>query len=166
MVDEEFTDFVRARGAALRRTAFFLTGDWQEAEDVTQTSLARLYVAWGRVESSGADAYARRIVVRSVVDARRRFWRRERPAEVLPDTATVPDDPTEDRLDLVRALAMLAPRQRALLVLRYWDDLPVTQVAEVLSMSPGTVKSGTARALESLRRVLGADAVSVGRDVS
>ena len=161
--DEEFTAFVAARGPALRRTAYLMTGDWHEAEDITQTALAKLYVVWKKVEVEGAEAYTRRIIARVFIDSRRRLWHRERPTEELPETAAAGGF-TEDRLDLKRALATLPASQRAVLVLRFWEDQSVEQVADSLSMSTGTVKSQTSRALDKLRVLMGADAVLVGSE--
>lgn len=161
--DDEFTEFVAARGSALRRTAFLMTGDWHAAEDLTQTALARLYVAWPRVRLDGADAYARRILARSLIDARRRFWHRERPAAELMD-GPGPDDGIEDRVDLGRAMATLPTDQRVVLVLRFWEDMAVEDVARVLDVSSGTVKSRTSRALDALRS-LTADAAIPSREV-
>lgn len=158
-MDEEFTAFVVARGPALRRMAFLMTGDWHRAEDVTQSALARLYAVWPKVDLLGAEDYARRIVVRTVVDSRRRFWSRERPSATLPDLGG-PEDQADSRVDLLRALALLPAEQRAILVLRFWEDLSVNQVAGVLALSAGTVKSRTARALARLRSVLGVDTVT------
>jgi RNA polymerase sigma-70 factor (sigma-E family) len=148
--DDEFTQFVAARGSALRRS--------HAAEDVTQTALARLYVAWPRVHLDGADAYARMILTRSLIDARHRFWHRERPTAQLPDGPR-PDDMVETRVDLGRALASLPTTQRVVVVLRFWEDMPVEDVARLLGVSVGTVKSRTSRALEALRSLTGTDAV-------
>jgi RNA polymerase sigma-70 factor (sigma-E family) len=161
--DEDFTAFVVARGAALRRTAYLMTGDWHEAEDLTQIALAKLYLAWPRVRSDGAEAYARRIVARTFIDARRRFWRRERPTDDLPD-GPAPEDRVEERLDLAQALAQLSPSHRAVLILRFWEDMSLEQVADALSLSTGTVKSQTSRALTRVRTLMGADVVLVGME--
>lgn len=159
--DEEFTAFVAGAGSRLRRTAFLMTGSWHEAEDVTQSALARLYVAWPRVRVESAEAYARTVLVRTLVDARRRFWRRERPTGELPEVIAAPAD-SEDRLDLAHALAALPIAQRAVIVLRFWEDWSVEQVAVALAISPGTVKSRTSRALEALRVGMHVDAVVTG----
>ena len=162
--DDEFTRFVAVRGSALRRTAYLMTGDWHDAEDLAQTALTRLYVAWPRVRLEGADAFARTILARSLVDSRRRFWRRESPTSDLPE---IPDaeDHAEDRVDLERALAMLPVSHRVVLVLRFWEDMTVEQVAGALSISAGTVKSRTSRALESLRATMGPDVVRIGEEL-
>jgi RNA polymerase sigma-70 factor (sigma-E family) len=148
---DEFTRFVIDRSGALRRTAFLLCGDWHGAEDILQTALAKLYVAWPRVRRADAvDAYTRKVVVRTFLDERRRFWRREVPTEAIPDAAGVTDQP-EDRLTILSALAQVPPRQRAVLILRFWEDLSVEQAAHALGCSAGTVKSQTARGLDTLR---------------
>jgi len=162
--DEEFTQFVVARGPALRRTAYLMTGHWADAEDLTQTAFSRLYLAWPRVRVDGAEGYARMILARSLVDARRRFWHRERPTSALPEQPG-PTDLAEDRLDLRRALALLPTSQRVVLVLRFWDDLTVQEVADVLRLSPGTVKSRTSRGLNAMRSVMGPDAVLIHEEV-
>lgn len=154
--DDDFAAFVSARGAALRRSAFLMTGNWHDAEDLVQTALAKLYVAWPRVRVDGAEAYTRTIVARTHVDSRRRFWHREQPSDVLPDHEDAPPD-IDDEIDLARVLASLPADQRAVLVLRYWDDLSVEQTAQALRISHGTVKSRTSRALDSMRLILGTE---------
>lgn len=163
--DEEFTAFVSAAGSRLRRTAFLMTGNWHEAEDLTQSALARLYVAWPRVRVEGAEAYARTVLVRTLVDARRRFWKRERPTGDVPEVV-VPATSPEDRLDLAQALDLLPVGQRAVLVLRFWEDWSVEEVARVLAVSTGTVKSRTSRGLEGLRLAMHVDAVLTGEGQS
>jgi RNA polymerase sigma-70 factor (sigma-E family) len=148
---DDFTGYVVGRSAALRRTAFLLCGDWHRAEDIVQTALTKLYVAWPRVRRADAvDAYARTTVVRTFLDERRRFWRREVPTETLPDTA-LPNDQPEERIAVLNALAHVPPRQRAVLILRFWEDLSVEQAAHILGCSQGTVKSQTSRGLSTLR---------------
>lgn len=153
--EEAFRAFAWAQRAMLRRTAYLLCGDWHQADDLVQTTLVKLYVAWRRVHrSAGADAnphaYTRRILTRCYLDERRRPWRREHPADELADRAA-PAVPAEDLLDLRAALDLLPPRQRATIVLRFWADASVAETAEALSCSEGTVKSQTARALATLR---------------
>jgi RNA polymerase sigma-70 factor (sigma-E family) len=162
--DEEFTQFVVARGPSLRRTAYLMTGQWADAEDLTQTALSRLYLAWPRVRLEGAEGYARTILARALVDARSRFWHRERPTADLPESAGLADL-AEERVDLGRALALLPTSQRVVLVLRFWDDLTVQEVSEVLQVSPGTVKSRTSRALDTMRSVMGPDVVLTNGEV-
>ncbi|WP_434742776.1 SigE family RNA polymerase sigma factor [Micromonospora sp. SH-82] len=156
-LEEEFREFVAARSAALLRTAYLLAGDWATAEDLLQTALTKTYLAWRRL--GGIDAvepYARRVMVNTSTSWWRRRWHGERPTDVLPESAAV--DEMERRLDrdlLWQHLRMLPNRQRAVLVLRYYEDLSESQTATLLGISTGTVKSQTARALATLRRRLG-----------
>jgi RNA polymerase sigma-70 factor (sigma-E family) len=151
----DFEAFVSARAAALRRTAFLLCGDWHEAEDVVQTALTKLYLAWHRVEKrDGIDAYARQIVVRCLLDQRRRGWRRESPVGALPDRPVREADGSDDRETLLAALATVPLQQRTVLVLRYWEDLSIAESARILRISEGAVKSATSRGLDNLRRSL------------
>nr|WP_233149730.1 SigE family RNA polymerase sigma factor [Kineosporia sp. A_224] len=163
-VTPSFREFATARRAALRRTAYLMCGDWHLADDVVQDALARLYADWPRLAGRGpVEAYARKVVVNGVLAHRRRPWRREVAAPALPD---VPDPRSGDgapagaddgtRDVLLRALAGLGASQRAVVVLRYWDDLPVDEVARVLGCSTGNVKSQAARGLAHLRDALGA----------
>jgi RNA polymerase sigma-70 factor (sigma-E family) len=153
--DEEFSEYVRARRPKLVATAYLLCGDRHAAEDLVQTSLAKLYVAWPRVRRSRSeDAYARRILVNASIDAHRRPWRRERSTAELPDRQVPPSFDPADRDELVRALATLAPGQRRVIVLRYWLGLTVEEAAADLRVTAGTVKSQTAKALRHLRNRL------------
>ncbi|WHT19234.1 SigE family RNA polymerase sigma factor [Crossiella sp. CA-258035] len=150
----EFVEFVRARGPALRRTAFLLCGDWHRAEDLVQSTLIKLYKAWRRLEAHGAiEPYARQVLVRTAIDESRRFWRREKATAELPDLPT-PETGAEVAVDVRRALAALPKRQRAVVVLRFWEDLPVQEVARLLGCSEGTVKSQSAKGLAALRKSL------------
>jgi RNA polymerase sigma-70 factor (sigma-E family) len=152
--DQEFSDFVVARRSRLVGAAYLLCGDRHAAEDLVQTALAKLYAAWPRIHTSGAeDAYVRKIMVRTNIDASRRMWRRELISDELPDQL-VPGPDLDGRDELISALAELGPRQRRVVVLRFFLDLSVDEVAADLSVSPGTVKSQTARALDHLRRRL------------
>ena len=159
-VEEEFREFVVARSAALLRTAYLLAGDWASAEDLLQTALTKTYLAWKRLGGIGAvEPYARRVLVNTATSWWRRRWHGERPTEVLPERA-VPDD-LDARLErdvLWRHIRALPARQRAVLVLRYYEDLSEAQTAELLGVSVGTVKSQCARALATLRRRLEATA--------
>jgi len=151
--DAEFLEFASAFGPQLRRTAYLLCGDWDRAADVTQETLIRLYVAWPRLDrDAGLRTYARRTVASVVVDMSRRRSSTEAPG-ATPVDRPVPDqaDVVDDRLLLVQALADLPPRQRACVVLRYYADLDVVDVAAALGCRPGTVKSQTARGLDALR---------------
>jgi RNA polymerase sigma-70 factor (sigma-E family) len=150
----EFEAFVSARAAALRRTAYLLCGDWHQAEDIVQIGLTKLYLAWRRVEKrDGLDAYARQIVVRCALDERRRGWRRERPTDAVPELP-VRDAGSDDRETLLAALATVPQQQRAVLVLRYWEDVSIAETARILGITEGAVKSASSRGLENLRRSL------------
>ena len=153
--DEDFTGYVQARLAWLRRVAYLLCQDWQQADDLVQTAITSLYVHWRRASAmEHTDGYARTILVRAFLSERRGGWaRRVTLAGALPDVPSVGPD-LNDALDVRAALASLPPRQRATLVLRFYCDLNVDQAARVLGCSAGTVKSQTARALASLRRAL------------
>ncbi len=159
-LEEQFREFVAARSAALLRTAYLLTGDWATAEDLLQTALTKTYLAWKRLGGIEAvEPYARRVMVNTSTSWWRRRWHGERPTEVLPERAGV--DEIEQQLDrdlLWRHLRELPNRQRAVLVLRYYEDMSEAQTAAMLDISPGTVKSQTSRALATLRRRLGANA--------
>lgn len=149
-----FRDFVVARQRALLRTAWLLTGDWQLAEDLVQTALAKTWPHWDRVSYDGnPEAYVRRVLVTTYATWWRRRWRNEIPTSELPELAASADAYT--MADLRDALARLLPtlprRQRAVLVLRYYDDLSEAQTAELLGCSVGTVKSQAWKALSRLR---------------
>jgi RNA polymerase sigma-70 factor (sigma-E family) len=145
-----FSEFVAARGDALWRSAWLLTGDHQLAEDLVQTALAKSWRHWRRVGPDGFEAYVRRVLYTTYVSWWRRKWRGERPTERLPETGEAGPD-TDVRHDLVTALATLPRGQRAVVVLRYFEDLTVRQTADALGVSEGTVKSQAARALDTLR---------------
>jgi RNA polymerase sigma-70 factor (sigma-E family) len=147
-----FDDFVAARGQALQRTAYLLTGDWGLAEDLLQTALSRVYPRWSRIQLDDPEGYVRKALVNTWSSWWRRKWRGETPTEQLPD-AEAPDAYGEaDRRDAVRvALRRLPPKQRAVVVLRFHEDMTEAQVAAVLGISVGTVKSQAARALAKLR---------------
>ena len=154
--DREFAEFAQTRSTALRRTAFLLCGDWQRAEDLVQTALVKLYVSWHRVNRDGnVDAYVRTILARTAIDEfRRANRRREHLVDDPPDLPTHQADP-ENAVDVQRVLNRLPSGQRAVIVLRYWEDLSVTETASTLRVSEGTVKSQTAKALARMRTLLG-----------
>ncbi len=160
--DEQFTELVHAVWPSLYRTAYLMLGDAAEAEDLVQTALAKTYASWGRVRDiDAAPGYARTTLVNTASSwFRRRSWRNERPTEVLPDGAAPAGPDETDRPTLVAALAQLPPRQRAVVVLRYYDDLDVNATAAALGCSTGTVKSQTSDALAKLRTLLGDAVVS------
>lgn len=148
----EFEQFVDAHGRELRRTAFLMCGDWHRAEDATQDALAKLYVAWTRLERSGGlRSYAHRAVTTAVLDQGRRPWRREIVGAASPEEHSDPSAGADRRLAVVRVLQELPRRRRQCVVLRYFADLSVEDTAVHLGISQGTVKSQTARALEQVR---------------
>jgi RNA polymerase sigma-70 factor (sigma-E family) len=163
--DEAFTAFVRDRGSALSRTAFFLTGDRHLAEDLVQTALAQTYVHWDRIrDHAQVEAYARRVLV----NANAAWWRRrsatETPVEAAPDVAL--PDPTAavaERAPLVAALRRLPARQRAAVVLRYYEDLSEAETAAAMGCSLGSVKRHTSRGVERLRSLLAGEPESLPR---
>jgi RNA polymerase sigma-70 factor (sigma-E family) len=157
--EESFRAFAVEHAARLRRSAYLFCGDWHLAEDLMQTALIKIYRSWSRVQKEDSLVnYGRTVLLRTWLDEKRRPWRRSEQSEAaVPerrDEARGPDDSPE-RLwarDLVhQGLLRLPPRQRAVLVLRYFDDLSVAETAEVMGCSQGTVKSQTARGLEALR---------------
>jgi RNA polymerase sigma-70 factor (sigma-E family) len=152
---EEFAEFAAAALARLRRTAFLLCGDWHTAEDLVQATLTKLFVSWGRISRrEELYGYATRTLLNTYLADRRL----KRAGEVL--TAELPEHLAEEhtpelRIMVLEALAALPPRARAVVVLRYWADMSVEQVATLLGCSKGTVKSQSARALDKLRPLLG-----------
>jgi RNA polymerase sigma-70 factor (sigma-E family) len=159
-LDERFAAFVREHGERHLRVAVLLTGDWHAAEDLVQTSLVKLYRAWPRLDTSvGPDGYLRRIIVNTHRSWWRARWRRETPAAAMPETAYGEDIADRQALGaLVRqALAGLPRQQRAVLVLRYCEDLPEAAVAELLGCSAGSVKTHAHRGLRALREQLGGE---------
>jgi RNA polymerase sigma-70 factor (sigma-E family) len=152
--EAQFQEFVRARWSHLVRTAYLLTGDTHHAEDLTQTALAKAYRSWRRVaRADSPEAYVRRMLVSCNSDR----FRKRRVAEAL--TAAPPDVAGRDegyagvdeRGALIGALAQLPPKQRAVVVMRYWEDLSESEVADVLGCSVGTVKSQASKGLAKLR---------------
>ena len=166
--DEEFDGFMRGRWPAMVRLAYALTGDAGHAEDLAQAAFARAYASWGRVRRAGnPDAYVRRIVIN---EHRSRFRKHRVTEELrsdLTDTAGAASQPgPEGRSELLDALTRLGPRQRAVVVLRYWLDLSEAETAAALGCSVGTVKSQASRALATLRKTTGVpeqDIVEGGR---
>lgn len=151
---DEFARFVEARGRALQRTAWLLTGDWGLAEDLVQTALARSWPRWDRItRRDDPEIYVRRVMVNTWLTWRRRRWRGESASDDLPDTAAPGDVAAEVAMrDLCRdLLSKLTERQRSVLVLRIFDDLTEVQVAQVLGCAVGTVKSTMSQALAKLR---------------
>ena len=158
-----FDEFVRLRSTGLLRVAFLLTGDRHTAEDLLQEVLEQIYVRWRSVEGH-AEAYARRALVNRATNRWRR--RRRRPEAPLGHHDVAQPDHSEGvvaRDAVLAALRELPPRQRAAVVLRFLDDLPVAEVAAALDCSEGVVKSNTARGLERLRAVLGPAVLTTDR---
>jgi RNA polymerase sigma-70 factor (sigma-E family) len=152
---EEFAEFAEAMFPRLRRTAFLLCGDWHTAEDLAQTALVKVFVSWRRISRhDAAQAYARRTLVNTYLAHKRLKRSGELLAEWWPEPA-VQAPALEQRMVVLDALAALPPRSRAVVVLRYWEDLSVEQVADMLGCSTGNVKGLSARSLDKLRAVLG-----------
>jgi RNA polymerase sigma-70 factor (sigma-E family) len=147
----DYDAFVVDRSQRLLRTAYLLTRDWAAAEDVLQAALVKLWFAWPRVNGD-PEAYLRRIIVTTHVSWRRRFWRREVASGYLPEPSAADETARHaDRDALWRALHRLGPRQRAILVLRYFEDLADSEIAGLLGVTVATVRSQASRALAHLR---------------
>ena len=152
----EFAAFAGAHTARLRGAAFLLCRDWHMAEDLTQTTLVKLFVGWRRVgEVADRPAYARKVLLRTYLDHRRRRSSMESATGRLPERAH--RDSPELRLTMLAALARLPARDRAIVVLRYFEDYSVEQVAAALAIPPGAVKTRTRRSLSKLRVLLAGD---------
>lgn len=151
---EDFARFVEQRQRSLLRSAWLLTGDWALAEDLVQTALARTWLRWERItRRDDPELYVRRVLVSTWVNWSRRKWRGERPGMELPE-GPAPGDLAADavaRVAVRSALASLTSRQRAVLVLRVFDDMTEAQTAQVLGCAVGTVKSTMSQALTRLR---------------
>ena len=156
--DADYTEFVHASWPSLYRTAYLLVGEHTLAEDLVQTSLAKTYASWRHVRDlSAAPGYARTTLINTAASwFRRKSWRKELASAELPEPVLHPDH--SDRPAVIDALRQLPPRQRAVIVLRYYEDLSVAETARALGCSDGTVKSQTSDALARLRTLLG-DAV-------
>ena len=153
--EREFTESVAARQDALRRSARLLCRDGHAADDLVQVAVTRLFLAWERArQADSLDAYAHTVLVRAFLDERRRGWWRVRLLDRPPERPGWSAD-LDGGLDVRAALAALTPRQRAVLVLRYYQDVSIEQAAAALGCSTGTVKSQTSRALAALRTALG-----------
>jgi RNA polymerase sigma-70 factor (sigma-E family) len=150
--EDQFAAFVAGRGPALQRTAYLLTGDWALAEDLLQTALAKSYLAWGRIRHADPEGYVRKVLANTHATWWRRRWRGESPTHELPDTTGYDGTAgVDDRVALAAALARLPRRQRAVIVLRFHEDMTEAAVATTLGCSLGTVKSQTSKALAKLR---------------
>jgi RNA polymerase sigma-70 factor (sigma-E family) len=156
--EEEFSAYFSARFHQARRLAYLLCGDWHRADDLAQTAFVRVASSWHRIRDPNAvDAYLRTCLIRSFLSDQRRVWRRrEAPTAQLPEREAGEDSAEEvaTRLAVMRALAVVPARQRAVLVCRFYDGLGVAATARVLGCSEGTVKSQSARGLAALRAAL------------
>jgi RNA polymerase sigma-70 factor (sigma-E family) len=151
---DEFTEFAAARSGKLFRTAWLLTGDWHLAQDLVQETLGKMYAKWRRMSGvQDPAAYAHTVLVRTFISHRRRRSSSERPTERMPERPATDGD-ADLRLTLLDGLAKLGKTDRAVLVLRYWEDRSVEATADELGVSEGAVKSRSFRALERLRVVL------------
>lgn len=165
-IDAAFRQFVAERSAALLRTAYLLAGDWATAEDLLQTTLTKTYIAWRRLgHIEAAEPYARRVLINTATSWWRRRWHGERPTAVLPERSC-PDrvDEHVERDALWRHVQALPARQRAVLVLRFYEDLSEVDTARQLGVSVGTVKSQSSRALAVLRRRLSEEGIEPAAD--
>lgn len=154
--DTAFEAYFAARSDAMRGTAYLLCGDWHRAEDLVQQTFTKLYLAWRRIERHEAlDNYTRRTLLHTFLSERRRAWfRNESIGSPAIEPAAPPVAGTDERLMLLDALMKVPPRQRAVLVLRYWEDQSIQQTAELLGCSAGNVKSQSTRGLATLRGLL------------
>lgn len=153
-----FAEFVAARSAALHRAAYLMVGDVGLAQDLVQESLSKTYVAWPRLRHpQAAEAYTRKVITTTAISwFRRRSWNSERVVGELPENAARgPAESVATRVSLLKALGELPPRQRAVIVLRYYEDLTERQTADVLGCAVGTVKSQASAALLRLRSLMG-----------
>jgi RNA polymerase sigma-70 factor (sigma-E family) len=153
--DEEFVEFASARGAHLLRTAYLLTGDWHLAEDLVQETLGKMFVAWrGAAAIDNPAAYVQTVLVRTHLSHRRRRSASELPHADVPESAARESD-VALRMSLMDGLARLETKDRAVIVLRYWEDRSVEETAGALGMSAAAVRNQSSRALARLRGVLG-----------
>ncbi|MGA9746723.1 MAG: SigE family RNA polymerase sigma factor [Nocardioides sp.] len=151
-----FVEFVAARSAALHRVAYLMVGDHALAQDLLQESLTKTYVAWSRLrEVRNAEAYTRRVITTTAISWRRKKSWHETPHEELPDLVSTATEDTDTRTWVWEALQQLPPRQRAAVVLRYYEDLTEAQTAAAMGCAVGTVKSQVSAALRTLRTQLG-----------
>ncbi|MEV4705178.1 SigE family RNA polymerase sigma factor [Actinoplanes sp. NPDC049316] len=158
--DEDFTEFAGACAERLRTTAFMLCRDWHLAQDLTQSTLTKLYLGWRRVrQADNLTAYAQKVLVRVYLDHRRRRSSTETVTAAVHE-AGYRHQP-DLRLTMLDALAHLPPRDRAIVILRYFEDLSVEQVADALDVPASVVKTQTRRSLERLRGLLAADQLAL-----
>jgi RNA polymerase sigma-70 factor (sigma-E family) len=150
--EDEYRQFVVARLEPLRRMAFLLCRNWHTADDLVSITFGKLYRRWGRArDMENLDAYVRAILTHAWLDERRRPWRREDATDPVPESVAPGGEPPDVAM-LRRLLSALPPRQRAVIVLRFYCDLSVAQTADILGISEGAAKSQAARGLEALRQ--------------
>ncbi|MEJ3742894.1 SigE family RNA polymerase sigma factor [Actinomycetes bacterium KLBMP 9797] len=155
--EAECREYVAARLEHLRRVAYLLCHDWHAADDLVSTVLLKLFLSWRRVRrADNVDAYVRGMLTNAWLDERRRPWRRERAEASLPERP-VPELEASDSRQIGALLRALGPRQRAVVVLRFYCDMSVEQTARLLGISEGTVKSQASRGLGILRQAATAD---------
>jgi len=160
--EDEFRQYVVSRTERLRRFAYLCCGDWHRAEDAVQTALLRLYRSWNRAKRKTLDGYTRRIIVNLLIDEYRLVWfRRVHVSDRLPESV-LPDagGGSDQRMVLTKALMCLPQRQRAAVVLRFWEDLSIEQTAKTMGCSSGSVKNLTMRGLSTLRGLLADEALA------
>ncbi|HSV41471.1 MAG TPA: SigE family RNA polymerase sigma factor [Nocardioidaceae bacterium] len=160
-IDQDFAEFVAARWASLYRLAYLLAGTPTGAEDLLQTTLEKAYMNWSRIgRMEHVEAYVRRMLATTIASSRRRAWIGERPWGELPEGPEESAElPVLDRSLLWPLVCALPARQRAVIVLRYYEDLTEAQIADALGCAPGTVKSQSSAAIAALRRALAAAGV-------
>jgi RNA polymerase sigma-70 factor (sigma-E family) len=165
----DFVEFARATAPRLRQTAYLLCRDWHLAQDFTQITLAKMFVHWRRIaRNEYPEAYSRKMLLRVFLDHQRRRSSREVVIDAVPEAPVAGNragrggadgfgSQVELRLTLIDALGRIPPRDRAIVVLRYWEDQSIETVASMLGISPGTVKTQSSRTLARLRTLLGND---------
>ncbi len=156
--ESDFTAFAEASAIRLRQIAYLMCRDWHLAQDLTQTTLTKMYVAWNRIGRKDGDpfVYARKVLLNTLLDHRRLRSSSEVTMDQLPD-GPAKADTTAVRLTLLDALALLSERDRAIVLLRYWEDFSVEATAEILGVTGSVVKMQSMRGLAALRGHLGAD---------
>ena len=157
--DGEFVAFVERSGNRLCETAFLLCRDWALAQDLTQVTFIKVYLSWRRIRHDDPYHYSKRVLLRAYLDHKRRKSSAELRTDAVPDRPAAADA-AELRLTLLDALGQLSPRDRAIIVLRYWEDHSIQTVSQLLDLSPGVVKVQSTRALAKLRVLLGEDDAS------
>ncbi|WP_433833732.1 SigE family RNA polymerase sigma factor [Actinoplanes sp. CA-015351] len=154
--DDEYLAYVNGRLPALRRLAYLLSGNRDQADDLVQETITKLYARWSRISrADNVDAYVHTMIVRAFLDEKRRGWWRVGLFGSIPEQEAPQRDEKEDRTMLRAALKQVPPKQQAVLVLRFLYDRPVAEVAQILGCSEGTVKSQTSHGLNALRRIIG-----------